>query len=348
VTRSRVLAYLTAAGAIAVATGIGLAAYPRLALGDIAMIYLPAIMLASFAGRGPAILASSLAVAAYDFCFVPPRFTFVIADPRHAVTFAVMFAAGLTISTLTARLRRQEAAFRHADLKARSEELRSSLLSSVSHDLRTPLAVITGVATSLRDAPLTPAMRSELLDTLVEEARRLERMLTNLLGMTRLETGLVPAREWVPAEELVGSALTRLEAALGDRTVTVEVAPDLELSVDPVLFEQALINLIENAVKHGRPPIELRGVRDGDAIVLEVADHGPGIAPADAPRVFEKFFRASAAPGVGLGLAVVRGIVEAHGGAVAVDVRPGGGTVFRITMPAGEPAPAPLDVEAAA
>jgi two-component system sensor histidine kinase KdpD len=258
-----------------------------------------------------------------------------------------MFAAGLVISTLIERLRKQEAAFRKADLKARTEDLRSSLLSSVSHDLRTPLAVITGVATSLRDSPLTPAMRTELLDTLVGEARRLERVLTNLLGMTRVETGIEPAREWVPAEELVGAALTRLEDTLGDRAVTVDVPSDLELRVDPVLFEQVLINLIDNAVKHGAPPIELRAARVGDTVELAVADSGPGIADGDAPRVFEKFFRASKAPGVGLGLAVVRGIVEAHGGTVRVEPREGGGAVFRIAMPAGTPPP-PIPVEAAA
>ena len=338
--------YLTAVGAIGVATGACLIFQPYLGLEDVAMLYLPAIMLAALGGRGPAILASSLAVAAFDFCFVPPRFTFVIANARHAVTFAVMFAAGLAISTLIERLRRHDAALRRADLKVRTEEMRSSLLSSVSHDLRTPLAVITGAASSLRDAPLTPAARAELLDTLVEEARRLERVLTNLLGMTRLETGIEPAREWVPAEELVGGALTRLEDALQDRAVKVELGPLLSLRVDPVLFEQALVNLIENAVKHGAPPIEVRGERRGDVVELDISDHGAGISPDDAPRVFEKFFRASAAPGVGLGLAVVRGIVEAHGGTISLAPSTDGRTVFRIVLPVGD-APPPVLEEAA-
>jgi two-component system sensor histidine kinase KdpD len=344
---NRAWPYLSASAAIAAATGIGLLASPHLGLEDLAMIYLSAIMLAAFAGRGPALVASTLAVIAYDFCFVPPRFALEIANARHAITFAVMFAAGLVISTLIERLRRQQEAFRKAELEARTEGLRSSLLSSVSHDLRTPLAVITGAATSLRDSPLTPDLRAELLDTLVGEARRLERVLTNLLGMTRLETGIEPVREWVPAEELVGAALTRLEDALGDRAVIVDVPGDLALSVDPVLIEQALINLIENAVRHGAPPIELRAARIGETIELAVSDHGPRIAAADAPRVFDKFFRASAkSPGVGLGLAVVRGIVEAHGGTVRVEPRDGGGAVFRIAMPAAPPPT--MSIEAAA
>src|SRR6188508_1820694 len=129
------------------------------------MLYVPAIMAAALAGRGPALIASGLAVAAYDFCFVPPRFTFAIEQARHAITFGVMLFAGLAMGTLIERLRRQEARAHEAALRAETEELRSSLLSSVSHDMRTPLAVITGAATSLRgDAgPVAAPMRAELL-----------------------------------------------------------------------------------------------------------------------------------------------------------------------------------------
>lgn len=216
--------------------------------------------------------------------------------------------------------------------------MRSSLLSAVSHDLRTPLAVITGAATSLRDDTdkLTPAARAELTRTIVDDARRLERVLANLLQLTRVESGLVPARDWVPADELVGAALTRLEDALGDREVEVEVEPELLLCIDPVLFEQVLINLLENALKHAAPPFSISVRRKGARVVIEVGDRGPGL-PAEAPRLFEKFVRASAAPGVGLGLAVVRAIVAAHGGEVTARNRDGGGASFVIELPAGEP-----------
>ena len=119
--------YASAVAAVGVVTAIGLVAYPHLALADLGMLYLPAVMIAALAGRGPALLASSLAVAAFDLCFVPPRFTLVVHDVRHAVTFAVMFAAGLVIATLAERLRGQAALARQADLRARSEELRSAL-----------------------------------------------------------------------------------------------------------------------------------------------------------------------------------------------------------------------------
>ncbi|MBZ0238575.1 MAG: histidine kinase, partial [Deltaproteobacteria bacterium] len=184
----------------------------------------------------------------------------------------------------------------------------------MSHDLRTPLAIITAAASSARDGAVPPAARQELLATIGDEARRLERMLGNLLQLTRLETGGVPEREWVPIDELIGGALTRVERIVGERAVKVEAPVDVAVPVDPVLFEQALVNLLENAVRHGAPPITIRASRTGGRVTIEVCDRGPGIAAGDEDHVFEKFYRASRAPGAGLGLAVVRAIVKAHGG----------------------------------
>src|SRR6185436_7554841 len=224
----------------------------------------------------------------------------------------------------------------------RTEELRSSLLSAVSHDLRTPLAVITGAATSLvqHGDRLSAAARADLLLSIVEDARRLERVLSNLLQLTRVETGLEPATEWVPAEEVIGSALTRTEEIRRGLALETDVPPDLLLRIDPVLFEQVLINLIENATKHGAPPFEIRARRRGGAVELEVADRGPGLPGGEPARLFDKFVRASAAPGAGLGLAVVRAIVQAHGGTVTAEDRPDGGAVFRVALPTPQP-PAP-------
>jgi two-component system, OmpR family, sensor histidine kinase KdpD len=142
----------------------------------------------------------------------------------------------------------------------------------------------------------------------------------------------------VPADELVGAALTRLEDALGDHAVEVDVQPELLLWIDPVLFEQVLINLLENALKHAKPPFWVGVRRQGDRVAIEIGDRGPGL-PAPATRLFEKFVRASSAPGVGLGLAVVRAIVTAHGGTVTASDRPGGGSLFHVEIPAGSPPP---------
>jgi two-component system sensor histidine kinase KdpD len=228
---------------------------------------------------------------------------------------------------------------REAALRVRTEETRTALLSAVSHDLRTPLAVITGAATTLRDdgERLPAAARRDLSSQIVEDASRLERVLGNLLQLTRVESGLEPTRELIPVEELIGGALTRMEATLGTWKVDLDVPPDLVVSVDPVLFEQVLINLIDNAVKHGAPPLELHASREGDRVVLDVIDHGTGVPPEMGAALFDKFVRASSAPGAGLGLAVVRAIVEAHGGRVQVDNVPG--ARFRVELPAAKLVP---------
>jgi two-component system sensor histidine kinase KdpD len=225
-------------------------------------------------------------------------------------------------------------------LRAKTEELRSSLLSAVSHDLRTPLAAITGAASSLRDDTGLPAETcTELLDTVCEEAERLERLVTNLLDMTRLETGgLTPRREWVPLEELVGAALTRLEAKLKARRVDTSIDPALPLlSVDPVLMQQVFVNLLENAIKYTPEgsPLEIRATGVEQEAQIAVRDHGPGIEHGQGERIFEKFQRGNHAGigGVGLGLAICRGIVEAHGGSLCVANAREGGAVFTMRMP---------------
>lgn len=231
---------------------------------------------------------------------------------------------------------------RAAVYRAKTEEIRASLLSAVSHDLRTPLASITGAATTLRDdARLDPKTEAELVDSICTEAERLERLVGNLLDMTRLESGAVSLRrDWVPLDEVIGSSLDRLEVALAGRPVHVGLEDRLPLLyLDPVLLPQLFVNLLENACKYtpAGSPIEVRGMRQGDACVVEVMDRGPGLPEGDEERVFEKFQRGDHAevPGAGLGLAICRGIAEAHGGSVRAANRGGGGAVFRVVLPIG-------------
>lgn len=231
-------------------------------------------------------------------------------------------------------------------LRARTEEMRSSLLSAVSHDLRTPLASITAAAGMLRDERTLPvATRGELVEAISQEAERLERLVGNLLDMTRLEAGEVRLkRDWVPLEELLGSALTRTEARLGVRPITVEVAPEVPLLlVDPVLLEQVFVNLLDNAGKHtpAQAAIEVSARVQEGRVLVEVADRGPGLAPGEESRVFEKFARGAgaAAGGAGLGLAICKAIAEAHGGVISAHPRSGGGVSFRLSLPLPEGAP---------
>jgi two-component system sensor histidine kinase KdpD len=475
---------------MAATTAVGFALQRVVALPDPEMLYLVSIMLvAATLGRGPALLASALSVAAYDFFFVPPVFTFAVEDSRFFLTFFTMFAVGVVISTLTSRLRQRELeargrehqtqalftltrelsqassldelaqvaarrcaealtrgevvvllpidgslqvrgawpsgvslepndlgvarwVFEHhrgaghgtdtlagarafcvplgpgagvvavrsavelerddraavealarqvgvaferfrladeartASLRARTEELRSALLSTVSHDLRTPLSVVTGAATTLRDEALDEATKRGLVDTICDEAERLERVVRNLLDMTRVQAGaLVVKREWVPLDELIGTALHRTQRQLAQHQVQVDPAATFLVSVDPLLFEQVLINLLENAVKYTPPGsrIDVLARRSEQGFELEVADRGPGFDPADADRLFEKFYRGPTAGGggAGLGLAVCRGIVRAHQGQIVALARDGGGARFVVSVPfeGAEPAP---------
>jgi len=264
-------------------------------------------------------------------------------DPRRRVA---PFVAQTALAIERARLAEET---ERARREVEAEQLRSSLLSSVSHDLRTPLAVITGSTSTLLEAQprLDEATRRDLLKTILEEAERLNRLIRNLLDMTRLESGAVKVKkEWIPLEELVGAALTRLESRLTGRDVHVALPRDLPLvPCDAVLIEQTLINLLENAAKYASGPIDIAARRQGAEVVVEVADRGPGIAAGDEKRLFEKFQRASpegGPEGVGLGLTICRAIVTAHGGRIWVENREGGGASFRFALPIeGEPPPLP-------
>ncbi|MBA3460907.1 MAG: sensor histidine kinase KdpD [Deltaproteobacteria bacterium] len=251
---------------------------------------------------------------------------------------AIARQAGVAIARL--RLGREA---HDAALRAQTEEVRSSLLSTVSHDLRTPLAIISGTASALRDsASNLTADQVESLDTIVDEAERLGSILYNLLAITRVESGAALRRDWVPLEEIIGSALGRCDSLLGSHPVAVAVDPDVGARVEPVLFEQIVINLVENAAKHtpAGTPIEVRVRAEGNEAIIEVSDRGPGLPPGPHDQLFEKFVRGPGVrtAGAGLGLAVCRGIALAHGGRIEAEQRIGGGATFRVGVAAG-PAP---------
>jgi len=455
------LPYARAVLAVGVATLIGLLIGGTLSIADHAMVYLAAIVIAALGGRGPGLLAATLAVLTFNFFFIPPRYTFAVADVEHVITFVVMFVVGTATGTVVARLRHAAGVSRQRErrtsallaftsaaagakdasdvaaavvahveatlgapavvrvpnargemealaglepiapvellemplsdgettegvlainigrarrrldldsrtllealarqaavalarirlahtaeestLRAKAEEMRSSLLSTVSHDLRTPVAIISGLASTVRDAATLTAEQRESLDTVVDEAGRLGSILHNLLAITRVESGAVLERDWVPLEEVVGAALARCETVLDGRPIELEVDADVGAHVEPVLFEQLLINLLENASKHTPvdKPITIRARRDGADAVIEVSDRGPGLPPGDPARLFEKFVRGPGVrtKGAGLGLAVCRGIAHAHGGTISAERREGGGATFRVRVAAGE------------
>lgn len=484
--------YGLAALIVLLATGICWLMFPYFQLPNLIMVYLVGVIVAAIRfGRGPAILCSVFSVAAFDFCFVPPYFTFAVADSQYLITFAVMLLVAVVIGSLTARVQAQAAsaslreqrtaaqyemsrelstargaanviaigvkhlallfesevvglmagpderleiaagsdvAFqfnareravaqwvfdlrqpagagtdtlagaealylplngaqsvvgvlglrsnkagrvmspeqfhlletcatqialaierdqlaekaRQAQVQAETERSRNTLLSSVSHDLRTPLAAICGASSSLlsQSANLSPSAQRELIHTIDDEGNRLARLVSNLLEMTRLESGTIELkRELCPIEEIVGAALSRMEARLKDRPVKADLPEGLPpLMLDVVMMEQVFINLLDNAAKHTPEgtAIELSAEAGDKELLVRVADHGPGINEDERQRVFEKFFRGGAAPrpgGVGLGLAICRTIVEARGGRISVQNTPAGGAVFTIALP---------------
>jgi two-component system sensor histidine kinase KdpD len=241
-----------------------------------------------------------------------------------------------------------------ARLLTETERLRDALLSTISHDLRTPLASIIGAVSSLLTygATYDESARQELLLTIQEEAERLNRFVGNLLDMMRLESGAIELkRDWVEIGDVIGTALSRLARSLGQHQVVVEVEPDIPmLRLDFVLIEHVLVNLLENAAKYSPPQttIRVRAWREGPSILVEVADEGIGIALGERERIFDKFYRVQRGdrqgPGTGLGLSICKGIVEAHGGHIAATSPVHGqGAVFTVTFPIEKEVPSVVE-----
>jgi two-component system sensor histidine kinase KdpD len=225
-----------------------------------------------------------------------------------------------------------------------SERLRSALLTSISHDLKTPLASVLGAASTMRDLAgnLTEAQKRDLLATVIDESERLNRFIANLLDMTKLESGaIVPNTARLDLSEIVGSALRRASKILSDHKVSLELAADLPmLELDAVLFEQVLFNLLDNAAKYAPSgtTISIWGIRDRDSVSLQILDEGNGIPPSELESVFDKFYRVQKGdhvrPGTGLGLAISRGFVEAmHGTISAANRTDRSGAVLTIRLP---------------
>ncbi|MCB8932968.1 MAG: DUF4118 domain-containing protein [Fimbriimonadaceae bacterium] len=341
--------YLWAGGVTAVATGACRLMYDRFDLSNLIMVYLVGVaFVASRFGPREAILASVLSVATFDFLFVTPHGTFAVSDMQYIVTFIVMLLVSLLISSLTLRVRRQARVSetllkesQQARLQAEADRMRNTLLTSISHDLRTPLTSIAGAADTLRRGE---GDTRALASNIYTETMHLNRQVQNLLDMTRLQWGELRLNcEWESLEELIGSALDRTEELLDSRKVKVHLEPDLPLvQADGALLERALINLFENAARHTPPEaeVEVRVERLADSLRVTVLDTGPGITPGNEEAVFEQFNQAAGNPiGFGLGLAICRAIITLHNGRIWAQNRPEGGAAFSFELPLAERQP---------
>ncbi len=227
-------------------------------------------------------------------------------------------------------------------MEAETERVRSGLLSSVSHDLKTPLASIAGASsTLLQFESIDLTTRRELLQSIADESLRLNRLLENILQMSKLDAGvLAPNKQWHLLEELVGSALHRLRNELKEHDVSVVLPQDLPLVlVDGVLMEQVFANLLENATRYTPPGTKIRidAQVNGNRLQVRLSDNGPGLPAGMEERIFDKFFRvhptADGGRGSGLGLAICRAVLQVHGGTIKAGNRSGGGAEFLVTLP---------------
>jgi len=270
-----------------------------------------------------------------------PRWLVIPEQRRHLETLARQVAIALE------RVHYVEIA-QQALVEMESERLRNALLAAISHDVRTPLTALIGLAESLRQARLAPAA-AETAEHIAQQARSLAHLVNNLLDMARLQSGSVNLRlEWQSLEEVVGSALRSAATQLQDRKVVVQLPPDLPLvEFDAVLIERVLVNLLENAVKYGGPPVEITARAEPAHLRVTVRDHGPGLPAAVTGHeevLFEKFTRGqpeSATPGVGLGLAICKAVIDAHRGTLRAGNAPGGGAEFSFRLPRRPPPDAP-------
>lgn len=305
------------------------------ALGLVLLVILVAVR----AGRGPALYVSILAGLSFNFFFIGPVYSFRIHRTEDIVAFSVFVLTAVLVGQLSSRLKK--GVMQTEELR-RSEQLKTALLDAVTHDLRTPLTSIKAAISTLRSESVSPEVRQELEEVIEQEADRLNHFIQGMMDMAKLEAGQIALESrTVSADEVVEDALLRAGPLLEKHPVETSVPANLpDLRVDPRLISQVLFTLIENAVKHSAPasPIGI-SVRQSnhESVCFAVSDQGPGIAPELRDEVFQKFFRAGVQPGFGVGLAIARGIVQAHRGRIWIETGDHGrGARVQFQIPVGD------------
>jgi two-component system sensor histidine kinase KdpD len=316
---------------------------PMVGVHATALIYLLAVVLLGlFVQRGPILLAASLSAVVWDYFFLPPVFAFRVSHFEDALLLGMYFIVAIILGQLTTRIRAQQEAEREAKLIAESERLGKSLLDSMSHEIRTPIAAIKSATENLiefQDVVLSSSQKAMVLE-IHEAIERLNRLAGNVLDVTRLDSGhFRPNTSPCDVRDLVQVVVKETKKELAEHVLTIDIEPNVPLvaPMDFVLTQQAVMILLSNAAFHTPPktPIALRVRREEKALAFEVSDHGSGILEESLPRVFEKFYRGpnAKAGGMGLGLSLAKGFVEAQGGEVKAANSPNGGAVFTILLP---------------
>lgn len=335
--------YLTAVVGVTALTVACWLLTPLTGYGAISLIFLLGVLLAGMVlSRGPVLLVAALSALSWNFLFIPPLFTLHIEKFEDALTFATYFIIAITVGSLTAQLKAREHLAAQVQLAHESERLRKTLLDCVSHELKTPLSAIGAASQELvrlaPDGQATPT-RQQLAREIYEGSRRLNRVVNNLLDMNRLESGVIrPKQEWCDVRDLLQSAIESERETINGRDIRLDVPENIPLALmDHTLIEQAVAKLLANAGSHtpSRLPIEIDAEYKSDQLVISVSDRGLGLPPELAERLFEKFYRGDdrKTGGLGLGLSIARGFIEAHGGKLTAENRDGGGARFIISLP---------------
>lgn len=319
-------AYIAATALLAAAVA-GLRELSGLNLATIALaLMLLVVLVAAFAGRGPALYAAIVAGLSFNFFFIQPFHTFRIHDPEDALAFFAFVLTAIVVGQLSTRLEMR--VLLTEDLR-KSEQLKTALLDAVTHDLRTPLTSIKAAITTVRRSELPRDAREEMYEVIEQESDRLDRFIGGMMDLARLEAGdLHPESTDVTAEEIIDDAVQRAAPRLRTHRVDILAPAELPpLHADPRLISQVLYTLLDNAAKNSPPESAIRIIASQTPprrIVFAVTDEGPGIPAEMREQVFEKFFRVGDRSGYGVGLAVARGIVQAHGGRIWIESGPQG------------------------
>ncbi len=334
--KNKIYPYLTSLSIVFLTTLLGEFVKRKLEPTNIIMFYLLAIVIVAIKyGQGPAIVTSILSVLAFDFFLVPPYLTLNVHDLEYLFTFAVFLAVGIIVSTLASKVREQI-------IQRQTEKLHSALLNSISHDLKTPLASITGALSTLleENSKLNPQQIKELLNMANDESGRLNHLVNNLLDMVRTESGVLRiSKRPCDLRDLLGSCLKQFDNRIGRRNIKMDFPKDMpEVAIDFPYMLKAFTNIIDNAFKYSPDgsPLEVAVSYLGNKMQIVIRDHGCGIRREDLERIFDKFYRVQSAEnilGTGLGLSISKNIIEAHGGHIRAESIHGKGAAFIVELP---------------
>lgn len=288
----------------------------------------------------PVLFMAMLSALIWNYFFIPPIFTFHIDNAEDALMFLLYFLVASVNAVLNFKIREEEKKARDKEEKDKAIKLYNTLLSSLSHELRTPIAAIVGAVDTLKDDPnkLSSGNKTDLLNEIETAAMRLNRQVENLLNMSRLETGmLTPKKDWCDVNELINLCIHKLEDKK-NHTISFKPNENLPLfKIDSGLIEQVLLNLIYNGINYtpNGSTIQITAAQDHANLIIEISDDGKGIAVSERELIFDKFYRIphSKTGGSGLGLSIVKGFVEAHGGRVWIEDSNNDGAKFICSIP---------------